>query len=217
MAVVGACGGVGATTLAALLAVGRGPTTLVDLAPTAGGLDVALGIETTAGPRWPDLGPATGPGLLDRLPRWRGVRVLSVDRSGSGPDADTLAATWETLLAGGGRVVVDLPATALPGRADLLVGAEVVLLVGQDVRGVAGAIVARGLLGGGPEHLVLRERRRARVAPAEIEAALGARVVARLPTARAVADAADAGLGPVCPARSRLGRAVAALARRVGV
>ncbi len=219
VAVIGASGGVGASTLAALLAArSAAPTTLVDLAPASGGLDVTLGIETAPGPRWPDLVVA-GPGGADlaQLPRWRGVRVLSADRSGVGPDGATLAATWEPLLAGGGRVVVDLPGAALAGAAVVLpTQTEVVLLVGQDVRGVAGAIATRGLLGPGAVRVVLRAQRRARVAPAEVEAALGAPVCARIPHARTLADATDAGLGPLGPDRTRLGRAVADLDRALG-
>lgn len=219
VAVIGASGGVGASTLAALLAArSAAPTTLVDLAPASGGLDVTLGIETAPGPRWPDLA-AAGAGAADlaRLPRWRGVRVLSVDRSGVGPDAATVTDAWEPLLAEGGRVVVDLPGAALPGAAGALpAGTEVVLLVGQDVRGVAGAIAARAVLGPGPLRLALREHRRARVAPGEVEAALSAPVCARIPHDRALADATDAGLGPIAAGRSRLGRAVAALDRVLG-
>lgn len=219
VAVIGASGGVGASTVAALLAArSAAPTTLVDLAPASGGLDVTLGIETAAGPRWPDLVVA-GPGGVDlgSLPRWRGVRVLSADRSGVGPDGATLAAAWEPLLAAGGRVVVDLSGAVLAGSAVVLPTAtEVVLLVGQDVRGVAGAIATRGLLGPGPLRVVLREHRRARVAPAEVEAALAAPICARIPHARALADATDAGLGPLAPDRSRVGRTVAGLDRALG-
>ncbi|GAA2721995.1 septum site-determining protein Ssd [Cellulomonas aerilata] len=85
--VVGARGGVGASTLAAALAVrvhgdagpaapvrwtrrraGRSATTpgapsravLVDLDPVGGGIDVHLGIEAAGGVRWPDLADARG-------------------------------------------------------------------------------------------------------------------------------------------------------------
>ena len=227
---VGACGGVGASTLAACLAATlRGPTTLVDLAPAAGGLDVTLGVETVPGARWPDLAdglpdlavPAAGasdPGA--RRPRWREVRVLSADRAGTGPTPGTVTAVWSALRAGGGRIVVDLAPSGLAGPVagvldDLTARAQVVLLTSQDVRGVAGALAARDLLGGAPDHLVLRRGRRARVAPAEVEAALGCPVAATLPTARDVADAMDAGLGPVWRRRSRLGRAITGLGRRL--
>ena len=214
--VIGASGGVGASTLAALVAVrSAGPTTLVDLAPASGGLDVTLGIETAAGPRWSDLAPGSAADLTG-LPRWRGVRVLSADRGGTGPDVDTLAATWHGLLTAGGRIVVDLGAGLAGAAVVLPTASDVVLVVGQDVRGVAGAIAARAVLGPGPLRVALREHRRARVAPAEIEAALGSRITVRVPQARALADAADAGVGPVCAARSRLGRAVADLERALG-
>ncbi len=113
--VVGARGGVGASTVAAALALrvhrhgwhaerrrprrrgtGRAGATadvprvvLVDLDPAGGGLDVHLGIEDVPGVRWPDLagarGDVSGPELTDLLPDWAGVTVLSGDRWRPGP------------------------------------------------------------------------------------------------------------------------------------
>ncbi|MBC7292320.1 MAG: pilus assembly protein FlpE, partial [Actinotalea sp.] len=87
VAVVGAAGGVGASTLAALLARRRAiagdRVLLVDLDPGGGGLDVLLGLEQVDGARWSDLrhvasGVEARP-LLDALPHWRGVSVVSGD------------------------------------------------------------------------------------------------------------------------------------------
>lgn len=67
IAVTGTAGGVGTSTLAALLArhaARSGPTTLVDAVPHSGGLDLVMGIEDVAGARWPDLSLATG-GSID--------------------------------------------------------------------------------------------------------------------------------------------------------
>ncbi|HEY1135471.1 MAG TPA: septum site-determining protein Ssd, partial [Nocardioides sp.] len=63
--VVGAAGGVGATTLACLLGMSAGrdaPSLVVDLDPAGGGVDRVLGLEERAGIRWPALA-----GLVGRL------------------------------------------------------------------------------------------------------------------------------------------------------
>lgn len=112
--VVGARGGLGASTVAAALArrLARGaparrglrrsggeapggpgarpPTTtaLADLDGAGGGLDVLLGVEAMRGLRWPDLhgarGEVSGTELTALLPRWSGVTVLSGDRARPG-------------------------------------------------------------------------------------------------------------------------------------
>ncbi len=85
VAVVGASGGSGASTLAAAVAsaaadIGRS-VVLVDGAAGGAGIDVVLGIEHVPGVKWPDLagclGPVDGPGLLSRLPHSGSVAVLS--------------------------------------------------------------------------------------------------------------------------------------------
>jgi hypothetical protein len=85
IAVLSASGGVGASCLAAALAVraaaaGRSAVA-VDLDRNSGRLDVVLGVEQEPGWRWPDLadvrGVVDGAGLADRLPVTAGVAVLS--------------------------------------------------------------------------------------------------------------------------------------------
>src|SRR5690606_15920045 len=83
-------GGRGTSALAAVLArlaVDAGRTTaLVDGDPAGGGLDILLGVEHDAGPRWSDLLTERGGFPPDRLmaalPAWHGVRVLSGDVRG---------------------------------------------------------------------------------------------------------------------------------------
>ena len=187
--VVGAAGGVGASTLAALLARRRAAdgarVVLVDLDPGRGGIEVLLGIEAQAGARWSDLaqvrGTLAGGDLDGLLPRWHGVDVLSTDRRD----------------------------TAVDGEA--LVG-EMLLLTGQDVLGVAGAVVVRGALRGGAR-LVLRRRPHARVAPSEAARLLDLSVAGMLPGDRRVAEATDRGFGPAVTGWSALGRSVRRLAR----
>lgn len=85
--VIGGCGGVGATTLAAGLAQ-RGQArglraVLVELDPAGGGIDLLFGAEQLPGWRWPDLASATGHvgDLGGQLPNSSGVDLVSLGRS----------------------------------------------------------------------------------------------------------------------------------------
>lgn len=228
LVVVGATGGVGASTLAALLARGRAradrgrPVALVDLAG-GGGLDVLLGVERRPGARWPALAGLRGavdPGDLDGLlPRWHGVEVLSGHREGPRPGAEAVSAVLTALRERGATVLVDLAAHAVGGEVGGAVGArtaadggDLVLLAHQDVLGVAGAVAVRERHAG-PAHLVLR-RRRSRVAPLEAAHVVDLPLLGLLPTDRRVSDAVERGLGP--QAGHRLRRAVARVGERLG-
>lgn len=237
--VVGAAGGVGASTFAALLAGrlarGRRTVTLVDLDASAGGIEVLLGVEAAEGARWPDLVGVRGPvGALELdglLPRWGRVEVLGGDRRAGPLDTAAVRAVWDGLRATGRTVVADVPGHALAAYADLVGDgrADVVVVTGQDVPGVAAAAVACAGLGGAaglvppvPGHpgvaprpgLVLRRRRGGRIAPAQAAATLGLPLLGVLPTDRRLAGAVDRGLGPV--AGGRLARAVGRVARGLG-
>ncbi|HZB68661.1 MAG TPA: hypothetical protein VE503_14700 [Ornithinibacter sp.] len=145
--VVGASGGLGASTLA--LAVGRrlaatGPAAVVDLDLDGGGLEVTAGVEHLPGRRWDDLREVRGrvrPDLLlASLPVDDGCHVLSV-RGGGSPRPPERAAldVLRALEASGSRVVVDVPV----GSASLPVlisrGPLVVVLVSLTTRGLADA------------------------------------------------------------------------------
>ncbi len=88
IAFIPASGGVGASTLAAAVAVraaGAGREAVaVDLDHVAGRLDVVFGVEQHAGWRWDALveviGVVDGAALAQRLPCSEGVRVLAYDR-----------------------------------------------------------------------------------------------------------------------------------------
>ena len=223
--VVGAVGGVGASTLAALLAAsmasGPGTTVLIDGDPAHGGVEVLLGVEGQQGARWPDLGGVRA--VIDAgelngvLPRWRGVEVLSADRRAA-LDPAALQAVLNSLLVARETVVVDLPGHVLLGRPPaafltLIESSSVLVVTGQDVLGVCGALMVREAVGPSRARLVLRRRRNPRVAPAEAAAVVGLRVAAMLPTDRRLADAVEAGLGPTAVGWSPLARAVNRLAR----
>lgn len=237
--VVGACGGVGASTFAALLAreAARtgGGAVLVELDGSGPGLEVLLGVEEAPGVRWPDLadlrGSLAAEDLDGVLPVWRGVEVLGTDRRGGGPAEAALDALWPVLRARCATVVVDAPAHALAGPAARLVtdddATRVAVVTSQDVRGVAAALTAltgwrtaapvRGAPEQGGAHLMLRRRRGARVGPLEAAHVLDVPLLGMLPTDRRVAEATDRGFGPLVGRRSGLGRAVGAAARGLGV
>lgn len=149
LGVVGGRGGAGASTLAVALAFSglrRGlQPLLVDGDPMGGGLDLVLGGEDVAGPRWPDLAAARGrlasSALGDALPHVQTLHVLSWDR---GDVCEVPPEAMRTVLDAGARetglVVVDLPrrpddaARAALSRCD-----AVLLLVPAEVRAVASA------------------------------------------------------------------------------
>lgn len=149
--VVGASGGLGASTLA--LAVGRrlattGPASVVvDLDLCRGGLEVTAGIEHLPGRRWDDLSQVRGrlppEALPAGLPQEDGVHVLSARGGASSVVSDeAVEAVLIALAAGPTRLVVDLPlwSPALP--AVLALSPLVVVLTGLRTRALADADAA---------------------------------------------------------------------------
>lgn len=237
LVVVGARGGCGASTVAALLARERvrsgSRVALVDLGHGAGGAEVLLGIESRPGARWADLthvhGSLAAADLDGVLPRWAGVEVLGADRRPEAPSGDTVVAVLDALVEGCSTVLVDLPGHRLlvpdrvagqpqrdVARAVLAARTDLLLVTGQDVLGVAAALTVRAAVGPGGAGLVLRARRRARVAPLEAARVLDLPLLATLPTDRRLAEAVDRGLGPVLAPWSRLRRTVGRLSGVVG-
>ncbi|QNG21079.1 hypothetical protein G4H71_08130 [Rhodococcus triatomae] len=178
VAVVGGCGGAGASTFSAALAsasVADEMTTLLVDADTYGsGLDLTLGLESTPGLRWSGLrvesGRVSATALYDALPRASsGVRVLSCDRvegESFGPTAAAARAVLEAARSSVEVTVCDVPRPGgeIPGAeiADVLLAESdlVALVVPATVRGcvaaekVAGRIAQRnpnvGLVVRGP-------------------------------------------------------------------
>lgn len=155
VAVVGASGGLGASTLA--LAVGRRlaatgpPAVVVDLDLASGGLEVTAGVEHLPGRRWDDLRQVRGrvppDVLVPSLPGEGGCAVLSA-RGGSPPVVPERAVldVLDSLAAAPVRVVVDVPATS-PALAHVLTGSPLVLVVlGLRARALADADACVGRL-----------------------------------------------------------------------
>jgi secretion/DNA translocation related CpaE-like protein len=224
VAVVGACGGAGASTLAAAVAhrLRRDGerATLVDLDLPGPGVDVLLGIEEAAGARWPELaaarGDVDGTGVLAALPRWGTVPVLSGSRLAVDPPSDAVVVDVCTgLLRAGESVVLDLPRLGAwtPASRSLVAAADASLLVTPlTVRGAAGAVaVASALAASGARAVRVVARRPApgRVDVLDLERALGRTVVATARWDSRVAAAVERGEGPPVGRRTALGRVAA--------
>ncbi|XRD21587.1 septum site-determining protein Ssd [Kocuria sp. KSNUG] len=143
--VVGATGGIGASTVASWLAgyfaaQGR-ETALVDGDPLGVGLDLVLGEEGTDGLRWPELNQFSGAVAADQLwaamPRVETLRYLSWDRRATHAETVPAAAVVAALRGAAAVQVVDL------SRGDLERQARwcdaVLVLTPRTVRGVLAA------------------------------------------------------------------------------
>lgn len=141
VAVLGGCGGAGASTMAAALALtaaeGRrkASTLLVDLDVLGSGSDVLLGIEDRPGLRWPGLtleaGRVSAAALRDALPaRGDALRVLASGALGkSAPTAGAARAVVDAGRRAGDLVVCDLARSASAATDAILEIADMVALV----------------------------------------------------------------------------------------
>jgi len=223
--VVGARGGVGASTLAAALArrlARHGPTCLVDLEHAGGGLDVLVGLEDSTGLRWPDLadarGAVAGDELAALLPRWGSCAVLSADRTRPGPPpADAVADVLSALAPHHAHVVIDLDRADVLARGPGLAACRTTLvLVPRDLRGVAGVLALRAaILGVVPDvRLVVRGPAPGGLGVLELAHVVDLPVAASMGPDRRIAAAVERGAGP-STRRGPLARAVASLAREL--
>lgn len=143
--VVGATGGVGASTVACWLAghfAARGTdTALVDGDPLGAGLDLALGEETTDGLRWPELNQFSGTVAADQLwaamPRLDALRYLSWDRHASLAHTVPMATVIAALRGAAAVQVVDLCRSDLERQARWC--DAVLVLASRTVRGILAA------------------------------------------------------------------------------
>ena len=180
--VVGASGGVGASTFAAACARAAAPSTLVDGHAHSGGLDLLLGIEEEIGARWGEIAIGVAREDVRRaLPATPdGVAVMTCSRevsgAGLGDGVDELEALVE-VLGTGGVTVVDAPCSQLPARCDV-----VAILVAPQVRAVSAAaqLVAECERAGLRHVLVVRDIGWAGIGVDEIAAIAGSRVVATI-------------------------------------
>ncbi len=156
--VIGGCGGVGTSTLAAALALAGSrrqlQTVLIDADPLGGGIDLLLGGEFAQGSRWPHLAQASGlldpQALREELPSLEQMFVLSWDRQEvSGITGEAMRAVVGAAQRGSDLVVIDLPRHRTPYADAALVGLDLCLLyVDATVRAVAAAQRIQGSLDG---------------------------------------------------------------------
>ncbi|WP_425955240.1 pilus assembly protein FlpE [Xylanimonas sp. McL0601] len=231
VAVVGACGGAGTSSVAAAVAHGLrrtgGRGVLVDLDAGGAGIEVLLGIEDEPGARWPELadarGDVDGRGLLAALPRWGAVPVLSAARfTPAAPEDDVVLDVCAALLRSGEAVIADLPrpgAWRTAARALLADADDVLVVTPATMTGAAGAVaVARALErvpaggGAGRVRLVVRGPGPGRVDPADLSALTGLEVAAETGEDRSLAGAIERGEGPRVGRGTRLGKVGAELA-----
>lgn len=215
--VVGACGGVGASTLAAAtagVAVRRGlAPVLVDGDPSGGGLDLLVGAEAVDGSRWEDLDGAVGhvgaAELSTALPRRGGVSLVSFGRSGQ--PVRGAAPVIAAAMRGFDVVVADVP-RHLDGLGRELVARSVltVVVVPRRLRGVVAARALIERLASWSSSVVLVTRAvPAGIPPATVGRELGLPVLADLGSSRRLGADLEHGLGPL------RARSVTATARRV--
>ncbi|HVQ87312.1 MAG TPA: septum site-determining protein Ssd [Actinomycetes bacterium] len=153
IALIGGCGGAGASTLAAALAVraverDESPV-LVDADPFSGGLDLLLGAETCSGVRWQELADVRGridhEQLVHALPIDSGLRFLTWSREiAQAPDAEAIRAVISSLARHDGPVLVDAArstvAAAQPMTVEMLRSSHLaVVVVPARLRAVAAA------------------------------------------------------------------------------
>jgi secretion/DNA translocation related CpaE-like protein len=216
--VIGARGGVGTSVLAAGLAqrlARETATALVSLDRAAVGLDLLLGLESVPGARWPDLaaarGDVDGADVVALLPRWGSCAVLGPGptRPGPAPDDGVVDDVLRGVGAVLGAIVLDLD------RAAVLAGSvpavdSVVLVVPQDLAGVAGGIALISSMPGVRVGLVVRGPAPGGLGVAEVVRALEAPVVAAWRSDRRLAASVEHGGLRVA---GRTARVVAAAAR----
>lgn len=218
VAVTGARGGIGATTVLLLLAralAAQGRRVAVVDADPAGGLGLHLGHGLEPGLCWDDLSAAETvfrpERLTDALPTWLGVPVLSGQGRG-GPDAAArLGPVLRALACEHDLVLLDLPR---PWPAPD--GARVLLVTGLDLRSaLAAQILAPRLAAqsGRPVELVVR-RVGEDLDEAELTALTDCEILGRVPTDRSVRQR-DARGDDITRGRGSARRAVRSLAERV--
>lgn len=208
IAVVGGCGGAGASTLAAALAftaAASGRTLLVDGDPLGGGLDVLVGAESVPGLRWNEL--ATTRGQLDpgafasAICDVQGVGLLSWGRQRPACTLETEAVDTVMTAATTAFPTVVIDVARYPSRLTVrLLEAtdESVVIVPAEVKSVAAAASSLASLGRWirSPYLVVRDPGAGRLAAKDVAASLGLPLTATLRSEPSVHAAAQRGEPP---------------------
>lgn len=200
VALVGAAGGVGVSTLGASISkrAGGHEPTLVDAHRCSGGLDLLLGIENEPGARWGEI--ELGEGVVARADVRRalpatadGIAVLTHPRTTVADPYRVGARDVEAVVgtvAVAGLTVLDAPAELVPRRCDL---ACVVLTPQLRPAAAAARIVAELAAVGVPHALVVRDSGWEALEAGELERITGSRVLTRVGTARGLTRTVERG------------------------
>lgn len=216
VALVGASGGTGVSTLSVALALKAAdagtPSAAVDLAQGGGGLDLVFGAETAHGLRWGDLSAARGElgPLAASLPSVRGAALVSQSRDAPGPDPAAAQAIVGALAHELDFVVIDSGRQPPPVRVD-----QTLIVVAADVRGIAAARMLAADSNMQPSAMVLRTGRHSSIPPAVAARSLGLDCLGAIPEDRAVRQAAELGLPPLPGPARRFVRSATALLNRL--
>ncbi len=219
--VVGATGGVGASTfacwLAQELADGGSTTAVVDADPVAAGLDLVLGTESEDGLRWPELHQFSGAVAADQLwaamPSTGKLRYLSWDRQGTHASHVPVGTVIHALRSAASHLVVDLNADRLEEQAQWC--STVLVLTPRTVRGVLAATLAVQRCGETPVMTVLTGLNVADVDAAIVESATGVGCAGSLSFDPRLPQALDNGAVLQRGKRAKHAKAVRAIAQQV--
>lgn len=160
VAVVGGCGGAGASVLAAALAQSAEEALLVDLDGWGGGIDLLMSGGPAPGLRWTDLtlrgGRLTWPAVRDALPAMRGAVVLAAPRHCHELEPGAVEAVLDAGRRGGATVVCDVPRRITDAAEAALAAADLVVVVSRcDVRAAAATAAATPVLAAINPHIGL--------------------------------------------------------------
>ena len=197
VAVLGACGGSGASVFSAALCRVAGDATLIDAHQFSGGLDLLLGLEATPGARWGDIDFTAG-GAVSRA-EMRGALPATEDDTAlltfpRTTVADPFRLSPEELNAvvhaagTEGLTAVDTPLALLPDRCDLAV---VVLRPELRAAAAAARLVAECNAAGVANALLLRQSSWASLEPAQVEDTAKAPVIAQVQKVRGLTKQLD--------------------------
>jgi secretion/DNA translocation related CpaE-like protein len=233
LAVIGACGGAGASVFAAATAIaaqrsGR-PVLLAVTDPWGPGIDVVLGVEATGGVRWSDIAAPSGrlpaAALHRALPSVRvaggHMSVLCHSRYGDREvDPELLDTVLDAARRAGDVAVLDLPRAPFRAADRAVERAELtVLVVPADVRGCYGAarLAPRLTDLGARMGLVVRGPSPGGLGADDIAATLEIPLLARMRPEPGLDRRMDGGKPPGCNPKGPLGRAAATVLIRAGV
>lgn len=200
VALVGAAGGVGVSTLGASISkrAGGHEPTLVDAHRCSGGLDLLLGIENEPGARWGEI--ELGDGVVARADVRRalpatadGIAVLTYPRTTVADPYRVGARDVEAVVGtvgSAGLTVLDAPVELVPRRCDL---ACVVLTPQLRPAAAAARIVAELAAAGVPHALVVRDEGWQALETGELERITGSRVLTRVGSARGLTRSVERG------------------------